>query len=49
MNLIFLNMFDDGQAYTESEYLNWLTDAGFTDVSREPHMMGADLISARKI
>ena len=48
MNLIFLNMFDDGQAYTESEYLNWLTDAGFTDVSREPHIMGFDLISARK-
>ena len=48
MNLIFLNMFDDGQAYTESEYRSWLTDAGFTDISREPHLMGYSLISARK-
>ena len=49
MNLIFLNMFDYGEAYTESEYRDWLANAGFTDVSREPHMMGYDLISARKI
>lgn len=48
MNLIYLNMFDDGQAYTESEYRNWLTDAGFNDISREPHLMGYSLISARK-
>lgn len=49
MNLIFLNMFDHGEAYTESEYRDWLTGAGFADVSREPHLMGYDLISARKI
>ena len=49
MNLIFLNMFDYGEAYTESEYRDWLTGAGFADVSREPHLMGYDLISARKI
>ena len=42
-------MFDYGEAYTESEYRDWLANAGFTDVSREPHMMGYDLISARKI
>jgi len=49
MNLIFLNMFDHGEAYTESEYRDWLTAAGFAHVSREPHLMGYDLISARKI
>ena len=48
MNLSFLNMFDDGQAYTESEYRNWLTQAGFVDVVREPSSMGNSLISARK-
>ena len=48
MNLVFMNMFDNGQAYTETEYREWLTDAGFFDVSREPHLMGYDLITAEK-
>jgi hypothetical protein len=42
-------MFDHGEAYTESEYRDWLTGVGFADVSPEPHLMGFDLISARKI
>lgn len=48
MNLTFQSMFDDGQAYTESEYRRWLTEAGFADISREPYLMGNSLISARK-
>ncbi len=31
-NLVFLNVYDEGRAYTESEYRTWLTDAGFTDI-----------------
>jgi ubiquinone/menaquinone biosynthesis C-methylase UbiE len=48
MNMVFLNMFGDGQAYTESEYRTWLAEAGFTDFEREPFLMGNSLISARK-
>jgi cyclopropane fatty-acyl-phospholipid synthase-like methyltransferase len=48
-NLIFLNVYDDGTAYTEAQYREWLTDAGFTDIERKPFMMGTSLISARKI
>jgi hypothetical protein len=46
--MVFLNMFGDGQAYTESEYRTWLAEAGFTDFEREPFLMGNSLISARK-
>ncbi len=48
INLVFLNVFDDGQAYTESQYRDWLTDAGFVDIERKPAMLGTSLISARK-
>lgn len=49
MNVVFVSMFDDGQAYTESDYRSWLTDAGFIDISREPYMMGYSLIIAQKV
>jgi SAM-dependent methyltransferase len=32
-NLVFVNLYDDGQAYTKREYEDWLLDAGFEDVS----------------
>jgi SAM-dependent methyltransferase len=49
MNLFFLNAFSDGEAYTESEYREWLEAAGFTDITRAP-FAGFDhsLITARK-
>ncbi|MHA1108473.1 MAG: methyltransferase, partial [Alphaproteobacteria bacterium] len=28
LNMMFLNVFDDGRAYTESQYRDWLTEAG---------------------
>lgn len=31
-NVTFLNVYDGGQAYTESEYRNWLTSAGFGNI-----------------
>jgi len=50
-NLHFLNIYDDGQAFTESEHRNWLIDAGFTDVSVEyevmPHRI--TIVTARKV
>jgi cyclopropane fatty-acyl-phospholipid synthase-like methyltransferase len=34
-NVVFLNFYDAGQAYTESEYRAWLVAAGFVDITRE--------------
>jgi hypothetical protein len=48
MNLTFQSLFDGGAAYTESTYRTWLTNAGFADITREPHMGGASLFTARK-
>jgi len=33
-NLVFINVYDEGQAYTEHEYRSWLMKAGFTDFLR---------------
>jgi len=30
-NLVFINTYDNGQSYTESEYTGWFEEAGFTD------------------
>ena len=35
-NLVFLNVYDHGQAYTEQEYRDWLAEAGFVDFERVP-------------
>ena len=48
MNTFFLNAFDEGQAYTESQYRSWLNDAGFIDVVRSPFLAGNSLIVAQK-
>jgi hypothetical protein len=34
-NVMFLNIYDDGQAYTESEHRQWLETAGFGEIERE--------------
>jgi hypothetical protein len=46
----FLNIYDGGQAFSESEHRDWLVDAGFTDVSIEYEAMPFNLsiVSARK-
>jgi hypothetical protein len=47
-NLIFLNFYDGGQAYTKGEYRAWLTEAGFDDITLGERLGGIDLIRARK-
>jgi hypothetical protein len=47
-NLVFINVYDEGQAYTEHEYRSWLTEAGFTDIERVKLAGGQSLITARK-
>jgi 2-polyprenyl-3-methyl-5-hydroxy-6-metoxy-1,4-benzoquinol methylase len=32
-NLVFINVYDEGQSYTESEYTSWLEAAGFEEMN----------------
>ncbi len=47
-NVTFLNVYDGGQAYTESEYRSWLEKAGFKDFKIMSVPSGDSIISARK-
>jgi hypothetical protein len=48
MNLVFANVYDGGQAYTEGEYRAWLAEAGFENVERVIREDGTSIITARK-
>ena len=43
-NLVFLNIYEEGQAYTQKEYSDWLTVAGFEKV----RFVNQELLIARK-
>lgn len=47
-NLILLNAYPDGQAYTEQEYRHWLNEVGFVDFERVAMSDGSSIVSARK-
>jgi hypothetical protein len=47
-NVVFLNIFEDGQAYTESEHRAWLDEAGFVDVEVEIRADGRGFVRARR-
>lgn len=49
-SLVFLNVYEDGGAYTEKQHYDWLIEAGFTDVSIEHNVTsdGLGVVSARK-
>lgn len=47
-NLVFISIYDGGQAYTEQEHRDWLTEAGFVDFQRQLNPNGTSIISARK-
>jgi O-methyltransferase domain/Dimerisation domain len=50
LNLTFLSVYDEGQAYTEREHRSWLAEAGFANIelylSAAPG--GASIVTARK-
>ena len=50
MNLIFLNLYDQGQAHTEGEHRTWLTEAGFVEIDFQygAARAGASIVVARK-
>jgi SAM-dependent methyltransferase len=49
-NLAFINMLDTGESYTEKEYRDWLSEAGFVDIKRANFLLadGSGLLIARK-
>lgn len=49
-NLTFINYFDAGESYTESEHRDWLSGAGFMDIQRALSLLpdGNSLMTARK-
>ena len=49
-SLVFLNVYEEGGAYTEKQYHDWLKEAGFTDISIELNGMpdGGGVVSASK-
>jgi len=49
--LAFLNLYDHGKAYTEKEYQEMLTNAGFTNIIVEHNALidGMGIVSARKL
>ena len=47
MNLTFMNLYRDSEAYTEAEHRAWLAEAGFVEVTREQLPDGKELIRGR--
>ena len=49
-NLAFINMLDAGESYTEKEYRDWLSEAGFVHIERANFLLadGSGLLTARK-
>ena len=47
-NTIFINIYDEGQAYTEAEYHDWIIAAGFVDFRRDTLPDGLGIITAQK-
>jgi len=47
-NLVFLNAYDEGEAYTEGEYREWLSEAGFKEIERVVLPNEESIIRARK-
>ena len=47
-NLVYINVYDGGQAYTEQEHKDWLEEAGFGNFKRTILPDGSSIIRARK-
>jgi len=48
-NLVYINVYDEGQAYTEQEHKDWLEEACFGNFKRDILADGSSIITARKI
>lgn len=47
-NLIYLNLYDEGQAYTETEHRVWLKESGFDQIERKILLDEFSFMKARK-
>lgn len=49
-NLLFLNTFDEGESFTESEHRGWLAEAGLVNIQRSNFLIGdgSGLMTAQK-
>jgi hypothetical protein len=47
VNLTFLNLYRDGEAYTESQYRQWMKGAGFIEVERSSMPDGTGIFRGR--
>ena len=47
-NLVFVNIYDGGEAYTEEQHRDWLDEAGLIDFQRVTLPNGSGIVSARK-
>ncbi|RLP27143.1 methyltransferase [Mesorhizobium sp. YM1C-6-2] len=47
LNLTFLNLYRHGESYTEAQYRQWMTEAGFRDISRSRLADGSTLFRGR--
>lgn len=49
LNMVYLNVYESGQSYTEGEHRRWLTDAEFHDIQRgETTPEGQEVLTGRK-
>lgn len=48
INLAFLNLYEEGEAYTEAEYRQWLGEAGFVDFQRDVLGVGMSVVCAKR-
>ena len=48
LDLVFLNVYDEGRAYTEREYREWFDEVGLTGFERVRLEGGYSLIVGRK-
>jgi len=48
-NLVYINVYDESQAYTEQEHKDWLEEADFGSFRRNILADGSSIITARKI
>ena len=48
LSVMFLNILDEGRAYTEGEHRTWLTAADFAEIERVPLPAGVSIMTARK-
>ena len=46
-NLVFISVYDGGQARTKQEHRDWLTEAGFENIERVVLANGNSIITAR--